>query len=157
MGLHLQGGLRGFGATFLTMHQMSLGSVGLDVGWHTGSGLASPTHKKAIEVSSLRYVCQQSSCRYVCQRSSYQPDTYASDPPIAMCASDLPIASALCDLPIAIVWNSMFVDAARWLLSGLRTSPYLIVNLATGELAFAFVCCVKRVLCDCVVLVCRRV
>ena len=103
MGPHLQGGLKGFGATFLTMHQMPFGSVALDVGWHTGSGLASPTHKKAIEVSSLRYVCQQSSCRYVCQRSSDQPDTYASDPPIGMCASDLPIASALCDLPIAIV------------------------------------------------------
>lgn len=113
MGPHLQGALRAFGATFLTMHQMPFGSVGLDVRWHTGSGLASPTHKKATEVSSLRYVCQQSSCRMCAS------DLHASDPPIAMCASDLPIASALCDLPIAIVWNSMFVDAARWLLSGL--------------------------------------
>ena len=157
MGLLLQGAPRGFGATSLKMHHILLGSVGLDAGCGTSSGLASPTHKKETEVASLRYVCQQSSCRYVCQRSSYQPDTYASDPPIAMCASDLPIASALCDLSIAIVWNSMFVDAARWLLSRLRTSPFLFVNFATGSLACAHVCCVKRMLCDCVVLGCCRV
>ena len=112
MGPHLQGIPRGFGVTVLTMHQMPFGSVGLDVGCGTSSGLASPTHKKATEVSSLRYVCQQSSCRMCAS------DLHASDPPIAS-ANDLPIASSLCDLPIAIVWNSMFVDAARWLLSGL--------------------------------------